>query len=323
MKLRAIIFASVVLSVYLIYVLLNWFYFPLLSPKSNLKIKQRNLSKYTFENIASHTFSGSLIKLERLLNSYPEYNSYLFSFINDDGKRVTGQANIPSRSLNPKPVIIVLIRGYVDKEIYTTGTGTKNVAAVFAKNGYITFAPDFVGYGESDPESPDILESRFEKPATVLSLLAALKNYRPDFKIGIWAHSNGGQIALSVLEISRLPIPTTLWAPVSLGFPDSILNYINDLPDKGEYIKNDLADFKTRFKPEEFSIASYFDRINAPIQLHQGGKDDAVPKDWSDNLANNLSLKYYYYPLSDHNLHPDWNIAISRDLAFFKHYLTN
>ena len=59
------------------------------------------------------------------------------------------------------------IRGYVDKEEYKTGVGTKNAAAVFAKNGYITIAPDFFGVAGSDDELVDTWTARFEKPMLV------------------------------------------------------------------------------------------------------------------------------------------------------------
>ncbi len=316
------------------------------SPLSSNDLRQRNLSKYKFEELSKREFRGSEIGITKTLYTNSVFTAFLFSFTNDEGKKVSGQINVPAAGLNsqpstvnPKLPIVVLLRGYVDKEIYKTGIGTKPAANFFAQNGYITLAPDFLGYGDSDPESNDILESRFEKPATVLSLLASLKNF-PEIKIlnensklkvensriGLWAHSNGGQIALSVLEITELPIPTTLWAPVSLGFPDSIINFVSDLPDHGDYIQKDLADFEKRYDFSPYSITTYFGQIRAPIQLHQGGHDESVPKEWSENLRKilsdlNLNLNYYYYPSSDHNLRPDWNTAVQRDLVFFQKFL--
>ena len=47
----------------------------------------------------------------------------------------------------PCPVIIQF-RGYVERSIYQPGAGTKKTAEVFAKNGFISLAPDFLGYGD-------------------------------------------------------------------------------------------------------------------------------------------------------------------------------
>ena len=49
--------------------------------------------------------------------------------------------------------------------------GTKRVGEYFAENGYITLAPDFLGYGGSDSESENIFESRFQTYTTTLTLL--------------------------------------------------------------------------------------------------------------------------------------------------------
>ncbi len=305
------------------------------SPKSGDRIRQRNLSKYKFEVLAQKKFAGSKIENSKLLSENKKYSSHVFRFTNDEGKKISGLLDLPKgKSHLPWPVV-VLIRGYVDREIYSTGVGTKNAAAFFANHGFVAISPDFLGYGDSDAEPSDILESRFEKPFTALSLLASIQNF-PQIDTGansiildpsriyIWSHSNGGQIALSVLEITGENIPTSLWAPVSIGFPESILNFIDELPDKGEYIKNDLKDFASRYDFSPYSIANFWDKIHASIQLHQGGADTSVPKDWSDKLANKLGLKYnasyFYYPKSDHNMRPDWQTAIERDLKFFQNH---
>ena len=69
-----------------------------------------------------------------------------------------------------------MLRGYADKEIYQPGIGTKKAATVYADNGFITLAPDFLGYGTSGPEPENEIEARLIKPATVLQLLASISN---------------------------------------------------------------------------------------------------------------------------------------------------
>jgi dipeptidyl aminopeptidase/acylaminoacyl peptidase len=169
----------------------------------------------------------------------------------------------------------------------------------------------------------------------VLSLFKSLDQIESwDGKnIGIWAHSNGGHIALTILEISKINYPTVLWAPVSKPFPYSILYYTNESEDKGKYIRKELAKFEETYDTDAFSLDNYFPDIAAHLQIHQGTADDAVPVEWSKNLYNilrksykdqkfNYDLDLFVYPGADHNLQPVWESATARSLSFFKKHLT-
>lgn len=75
-----------------------------------------------------------------------------------------------------------------------------------------------------------------------------------------------------------------------------------------------------------YSVQNYLDRIKAPLELHQGTADDAVPVVWSDSLYKKLKedkvdIKYFTYPGSDHNLMPAWNTVVARNIAFFNNHL--
>src|SRR5438874_492907 len=138
------------------------------------KIIDRSLDKYSIENLAKTVGnSSSPINIERILEEKKDFTSYLVSFI-VQGKKVTGLMNVP-KGTGPFPVV-VMIRGYVDKEIFKSGIGTQRGGEVFAQNGYITIAPDFLGYGESDGESFSLFESRFQTYTTVITLLNSIKN---------------------------------------------------------------------------------------------------------------------------------------------------
>lgn len=312
---------------------------------------------YTFANLATQNFVPQPITILEKINSTPQFDSYLISWqvpqldnalsdlsTNTKSSSVSAKMNIP-RGNGPFPIIIML-RGYAEREQYYSGLGTDSAATVLAQNGYITVAPDFLGYGQSGPESEDILLARFARPVTVLQLLANLrqpnlidKNNNPNYdtyyqqslervfakdRLGIWAHSNGGQIALSILEITGRNIPTTLWAPVSKPFPYSILYFTDELEDQGKYIRQQLAYFEQDLENNvgDYSILQHPEKITAPLQLHQGGADDAVPLEWSQELAETLGeaevkISFYQYPQADHNLRPDWETVMQRDLRFF------
>ncbi|MCJ7804651.1 alpha/beta fold hydrolase [Patescibacteria group bacterium] len=298
----------------------------LISPLGqNFFNKPRPLEKYSFENLKKREYQGSEIKLEKVLQEENFYTSWLFSF-QSDGKKVTGMLNLPKKQ-GQLPVIVML-RGYADDEIYFTGLGTRKAAGVFAENGFITLAPDFLGFGGSDTSSLNILEARFERPITVLNLLASIKSLEkadPE-KIFMWGHSNGGQIALSALEISQKPIPTVLWAPVAKGFPGSVLQYMGGMDDQGLKVKKAIDDFLNLYESKYYSIDQYWQDIKAPLQIHQGTADEYIQTEWTDNFVQTLKdlgkeVTYYKYPRNDHNLSRDWDTVVSRDLQFFQKFL--
>jgi len=322
----------IILAVFYLALLGGLFFLPgqngqksLISPLGSGFFKPKPLEKYSFENLRKREYQGSEIKLEKIIKEEEKYTSWLFSF-QSDGKKVTGMANIPKKT--GKLPVVVMIRGYADDQVYFTGLGTRKGAGVFAENGFITLAPDFLGFGGSDTSSADILEARFERPITVLNLLASIKSLpnADTNKVLIWAHSNGGQIALSVLEINRKSIPTVLWAPVTRGFPESVLQYMGEMDDQGLKVKKAIDDFLSLYESKYFSIAHYWQDIKAPLQVHQGMADEYIKTEWTDSLVLQLknlgkSVVYYKYPKNDHNLSRDWDLVIQRDLEFFKKHL--
>jgi len=297
------------------------------------KEESRTLEKYSFPSLKKTTFQPSAIDIGEKLSKDIAVNTYVFTFY-DNGKKVSGLLNAPKLA-GTYPVLI-MFRGYVDKEIYSPGIGTQHAAEYFARHGFITLAPDFLGYGSSDPMSNDSLESRFQTYTSGLILLNSFGNLNdalatisdginadPD-KTAIWAHSNGGQVALSVLEISGKKIPTSLWAPVTHPFPESILFFADEMDDGGKYIRGIVADFVQKYNPRLYSPPQYVSWLKAPIQLHQGTADDAVPKEWSDTFANTIKnlhkpITYYIYNNEDHNFaQGSWSTVVARDLQFYR-----
>jgi len=296
--------------------------------------KTRDFDKYSYSNLRKTKFESSQIKFGKVLSEGAGYVSRMFYF-KVSNRKVSGLINIPTnRGTFP---VIVMIRGYVDLEIYQTGIGTQHGGEVLAQNGFITLAPDFLGYGESEMPFGSSMEERFLTYPTILTLIASIKNLNQVLeennyqdikvdseKIGIWAHSNGGQIALSVLEISGKDYPTVLWAPVSKPFPYSILYYTDEFDDNGRALRKVVSDFENTYECDKYSLTNYLNWIKSPIQLHQGGIDEAVPQKWSDNFVkelekNKIDVEYFTYPNEDHNFsNGSWGTVIERTVGFYK-----
>lgn len=342
------------------------FFSPLVSNTSF----EKPLQKYSIPQLQQTAFSGSPLTIESRLSQETDFTAFQFSYLSS-GSRISGQLNIPNAVLAGQAAkgSIIMVRGYVPAEAYQTGVGTKNAAAVFARAGYLTFAPDFLGFGSSDPEPENSWQARFIKPVNVIDLymsvlqlpttpvvvndanqtvgtLNSTLTLQPG-KIGFWAHSNGGAIVLTALEVLQKSIPTTLWAPVTVPFPYSVLYFGDELADEGKEQRAWLALFEKEYDVFDFTLTKHLDSLQGPIQLHQGSNDDAVLKWWSDEFVAKITeenkrratqtiesatmsasapgvntepiaLNYFVYPGADHNLQPSWNTVIERDLQFFK-----
>jgi hypothetical protein len=314
------------------------------------------LQKYAIEEAERLNLEGSPLTIVQPFETADAFTSYLFTY-RTMCKTMSGLMHVP-RPLPKQPApVLILVRGYVPPETYQPGAGTKRAAEVFAQHGYVTFAPDFLGYGSSDPDFENNWESRFTKPLQLIELIKSLRALDAQIplelplnggvqsgtagsiaidatRLGLWAHSNGGQITLTALEILRDPIPTTLWAPVTAPFPYSILFFSDEQSDEGKAMRADLQLFEKAYDVFDFSLTQHLDRLRGAIQLHHGLADEAALIAWSDEFRDRLKsaqaelprnqrveLTYYRYPDTDHNMRPAWDQVISRDLTFFEKQL--
>ena len=299
--------------------------------KKSVNVTPENIfEKYEIEKL-NENLKRAHFSIADKLPPEEKFLPYVFKFTfspakDGEYKTTSGLLNLPSDYEVNKYPIVILIRGYVDQNIYKTGMGSYNFGTFLANNGFITIAPDFLGYANSDSESSNIFESRFQSYITILSLLKSIEEGQIDSwdgkNIFIWGHSNGGQIAITALEASQKAYPTVLWAPVTKPFPYSVLYYTDESPDGGKLIRSELSKFETMNDSDKFSLDKYLDRIQAKIQLHQGTADDAVPVAWSDTFSKKLKkiekeVDYHKYPGSDHDMRPSWNTVAERSLEFF------
>jgi pimeloyl-ACP methyl ester carboxylesterase len=216
----------------------------LLTPKGEEVIKEKPYEKYSFENLAKR--GGVVSKIEVVGNKF---------YFKSEGRRISGETNRPVGSDHVG--VVVMARGYVEKEGYRTGIGTHNAAKYFSERGYTTYAPDFSGYGESDPEDESALGARLVKPVEILDMIASVQA-TTKLPIFLWGHSNGGQIMISVAEILGKREPSlqgqssqvkavTLWAPVSKPFPYNILYYTDDASDSGKWLRGQISEFEKEY----------------------------------------------------------------------------
>lgn len=293
----------------------------------------RPLQRYSIESMSQDPIPFGKFTIVEQLSEEDEFISHKFEFEfspslkESETKTTTGLINIPDDEESAP--IVLMIRGWAPEETYTHGVGTWRASEVFAQNGYITVAPDFLGYAGSDDTASDIFESRFQTYTTVLGLLESIDQIKEWDRqnLFIWAHSNGGQIALTTLAVIEDDPPATLWAPVSVFFPYSVLYYTNESSDRGKLIRKKLAEFEELYDVDKFSFDNYLEKIEGPLQIQLGTADDAIPVGWTNSLVDDLrkletEVAYFTYPGGDHNLRPYWDDAVQRDLDFFNEHMT-
>ena len=300
------------------------------------------LAQYNFENLRKRENKGSVISevgkalvveeaRPTIMEKYKEegiikennFESRAITFTSN-GKKISGMMNTPITEKSNKMPAIIMIRGFADSEGYFVGSGSWKAADELARNGFVTISLDFLGFGLSDGESKDILEARFEKPVSVLDLIESVKKlkYVDSERIGIWSHSNGGQIAISVLEITSKNYPTVLWAPMTNPFPMSILETMDD-SEGGLIVKKRIEDFEKEYDSKLYSIDNFYSWIEAPILIHQGTADVWCKVKWQENFKKQLEKynKEVYLDIregSDHNLKQSWDEVIKMDIEFYK-----
>lgn len=352
---------------------------PLLSPfVDEYQSQTRPLQKYALKELAHFPWQASQIEFLELSESSDSWDRYTFAYKSGfSGHTISGLATLPKGLTRySEPSVIIMARGYVPVESYFPGSGTKNAAAYYAERGFVTLAPDFLGYGSSDPEPENTWESRFLKPVHLVELIiTAQQSGFPTStkatadgdipllkatKLGLWGHSNGGQVVLTALEVLDQPLPSTLWAPVTAPFPYSVLFYGDELADEGKSQRAWLQIFEAEYDVFDFSLTQHLDLLAAglPLQVHHGTLDEAAPIAWSTEFAAKLEsenklrqatqdtwdamiataatdtaaptpvapktpldFKLFTYPGADHNLQPGWQSVVQRDLQFFERWL--
>jgi len=267
---------------------------------------EKPLNQWAIRNLRLQAITPAQLQLGAELERSPDWVAYQFTFLTD-GKTMSGRITIPQSMLNQNLTddvpVIVMLRGFVPVSNYVNGAGTNPAARALASQGFVTVAPDFLGYAESDDEYEDTWEGRFRKPLQVAELIQGIQaNGLPlsatqklavsSDNIGLWAHSNGGQIALTALEILGEPIPTTLWNPVTAPFPYSILFFGDEEDDEGLAQRKWISMFDRDYQASDFSFTQHLDLLaGLPLQIHQGLQDEAIHFAWNDEFVEKLEVE--------------------------------
>src|SRR3989344_9638806 len=281
------------------------------------KVENTNTASSFIEQLRQRGYEGGKITIEETISHEGNYTNYIFSY-QSDGLKIYGMMNIPTG--NGPFSVVVLNHGYFNQSSFTSGEGTQVIADILARNGYLTLASDYRGFGKSENDGQGSRGHRPEYAIDVLNLIASVPNLDKAnaSKIGMWGHSMGGEVALRSVEVTDKLKALVLWAPTSARVSDNAGFYGSRRAPTGSSSNSDM---------DSASPINYLQYISTPISLHQGLADTEVNPEWSKELNEALqkdgkSVEYFEYTGQDHNFRNlGWDVISKRTINFFNQYL--
>lgn len=281
---------------------------------------------YYIETLRHQKPQGKNFKIEKEISETDAYKKYAI-FYNSDNLAISGIMNVP-KGIPPTggfPVLI-LNHGLIRPEIYFSGRGSKREQDFFPRHGYVIIHPDYRGLASSSPNP--FLHHDFYVGNTqdVMSLLDAIEQAHLPLmdldRIGMWGHSMGGGMAARVMVLRPEIKAYVLFAPISADVEDDFY----------ELSQDEVGWLREMYGPagsevyKKISPLNYFEYVQAPVQIHHGTGDTAVPIEFSQKMFDELSrlgkkVEFYAYPKEPHEFIDSWPTASNRALQFFDKYV--
>jgi len=314
---------------------------------------------YTINGLRQHDFQSGKIHIRSTLDDENQfYKSYLIDYPSD-GLTITGVMQIPMGK-GPFPVII-MNHGFFSRSVYHSGDGTDRASPYLAEHGYITLAPDYRSWGESDIGASLFYSGLVIDVINLINAVPSSAEADPS-RIGIWGHSMGGGVTMKVLTVlggqnenAKTQIKAAvLYSPVSADDADIIDRWgtgcFGDIAEGEQIVGCNSSDVipidlprnlqdAYRFAAsdeellKEISPFYHMELINVPIQIHYGTEDgkflSGTPPKWSVKLTQGLrdagkDVELLQYEGEGHSfIGQPWFDFMSRTLRFFDKYVKN
>jgi dipeptidyl aminopeptidase/acylaminoacyl peptidase len=297
------------------------------SPTLTITLTLAPDEQYTIDHLRQRSYGGGTIEVLRTMEGPDQFTRTVIRYSSDD-LTLYGFMNIPAGE-GPFPVIIMM-HGLGDSGSFNELNYRNVILDGLARHGYLAILPVMRGYPPSD--SGDNM-FRVGMAIDMLNLIAliktqggrpgALEKALPD-RIGILGQSLGGNVALRVLTVSSDIKAAVLYSSLS-----------------GNELKNSQQLFKISMEPQfqnelnvlpsllpRISPVYYYGEITAPIQLHQGTKDETVPISWARETCSLLqtagkNIECIYYEGEGHIFGADSRTKFIENMSeFYKTYLS-
>jgi dienelactone hydrolase len=299
------------------------------------------MAGYTIEGLRARPYPGGALRVRSVLTATDIFTRYYVDYPSD-GLTITGIVQVPP-GRGPFPVII-LNHGYISPDKYWSGADTWNAAEYLNRRGYLTVAPDFRNWGESDPGNSFFSTGPVIDVLNLIGSLSSLSEADPE-RVGMWGHSMGGGVTTKAIAVDARIKAAVLYAPVSADDADLLARWGTGCkggqsePDEAaggcagaEVLTSDidqnlyLAYQEVASSPlflYQFSPIHYLDRVVAPVQIHSGTADTRTPPEWAAAIYTALQgagkeVEYFTYPGQGHTFQGEpWQLFMERVADFF------
>jgi dipeptidyl aminopeptidase/acylaminoacyl peptidase len=291
--------------------------------------------------ITARQYTASTLTVTQDLGEQGGYRNAIVSFVSDGLTEYALQSTPDGTAPSGGWPVIILDHGYENPATYTTNDGEyADFIAAFARAGYMVIKPDYRGYGQSQGQpagghfSPDYTYDELNLIATLKA--SSVVNAK---RIGLFAHSMGGHVALNTIVVSKDVKATVIMNGVVGSFYDIFYNWPSneDLSDQPSALVQGtrqalITAYGTPKTNPTFwgagSAINYVSNVVGPVEVDQDAGDTTVPKLMSDHLvaalqAAHKAVTYYIYPGDDHQMSSPANhdLVISRAVAFYQAHL--
>ena len=274
--------------------------------------------------------AGSDLQVARTIARTNAYTHYGITYVSE-GRRISGVMYVPA-GRGPFPVAI-MAHGYIPISDYSTGMDSRRESPFLASNGYVAIHPDFRNYAGSDDDPEAAADmSTIGWTEDTLNLVTAVQQstlpYLDASRIGLWGHSNGGQVGLQVMSIDVDIKAYVLFAPTSPDYADNFNRWMRDRADAAKTkAKHGFPEDNPEFY-RGISAGPWFDQVLAPVLIFHGTGDTNTPYEWSVRSVDLLRAAgkdvTFVSPRGENHLFSDraWSGGIGAQmLAFFDRYV--
>lgn len=281
---------------------------------------------YTIEALRASPAEGSGFVIGREVAAGRGYKKFAISY-RSGTLTISGVMNVPTGAVPAGGFpVLILNHGLISPDIYFSGRGSKREQDFFARHGYATLHPDYRGLASSSPNASAHHDFYVGYSEDVSNLVDALKTARLPYidtnRIGMWGHSLGGGITARVMTLRHDIKAFVLFASISADAED---NFYELTPEEINYLRATYGPAGAEIY-KKISPLTYFNDVAAPVQIHHGTADAAVPVGFSEKIYATLrqygkEAEYYTYAGQQHEFIEDWPLAAERSLQFFDKYV--